>query len=154
VSEEAFGDGVKMVGVALIVAIGAVVGIVEEPDGAYLVANCDDWLAWKLDDLHDLVVSAVLGSDVLQRRVWSKAFTEPLEIKVNSFSVDDSAAFNFKKLHLSEIVFALQIVIICWKIYILDAGFEAIESAQLRKALFSLVQTDLGCGRWGRGNAQ
>lgn len=45
VSEQAFGDGVKMVSVALIVDIRAVVGIVEEPDGAYLVANCYDWHA-------------------------------------------------------------------------------------------------------------
>lgn len=66
-SEQAFGDSVQMVRVALIEAVSSVVWVVEKPNSSHLVANRYDWNTTHLAHLYDFIVSVVLLAHILYR---------------------------------------------------------------------------------------
>jgi len=146
--EEALGDGVQVLRIALVVSLRAwSLGVIVEPQSAKLVSNGNYGLARHLDDLSNLVVVVVLLLHLLKRTVRSKAFSKPLEIEVHGISVDKARRLDLKQLHVADDVSALQVVVVRTKVNVLDTCLKAVENGQLCKAILILVETHL----WNRG---
>lgn len=110
--EEALRDLVKVVLVALVVALIAEVGIAVEADGANFIAHGDDRLAPYLDNICDLVLAAVLLADGLEGLVRAKTFMKPFQLEVKRVGRDLPACLDLEQVHLTNRVFALQIVVV------------------------------------------
>ena len=154
VGEEAARDREEVIRVALVVALARRVRVVEQPDRPELVTHRHyrppDYLA----NLCDFVTLREPIVDALKLRIAAQPLPKPLKLEVDSIRVYDSLSLNLEQEHLAEVVLALQIVVVCREVDVLDGGFEAVEGLHFGEAVLCVVEGDLGGGGTGRRDTQ
>lgn len=66
--------------------------------------------------------------DTLELGVAAETFAKPFQLKVNRVCVDDTLCLDFEEQNLTQIVLALEIVIVRGEIDVLNRGLETIQS--------------------------
>ena len=64
--------------------------------------------------------------DALELGVATETFSKPFQLKINRVCMNDSLSFDFEEQDLTQVVLALEIVVVRGEIDVLNRGLETI----------------------------